>query len=230
MIDQTALSTQVYHILKERIVSDALKPGERLSIEALAEEFGVSRTPVKVAVDQLREEGLVAVARNRGTFVNTLSERDVVEQLNVREMMEGYAARVVALPIPSQLAQDLAEYLNQERLLLDEPVTTQAFLRRNDLNARFHEALVEAADNALLTRLYRRINVRHVILRSYRRRPLRDLGDVHREHVVIYEAACRTSNAALEQAVVAHTTHAREAFLRQQEELRALTEVKVPAE
>lgn len=215
MIDQRALSAQVYHILKERIINDVFKPGEKLSIEALAEEFGVSRSPVKVAIDQLREEGLVAVARNHGTFVNTLSEREVIDRLNVREMMEAYAACAVSLPVTGRVAEVLAHDLAEEEKLLGAPMDDTVFLRRNDLNAHFHETLLEAADNAYLTRLYRRVNVRMVVLRSYRKRPLRDVRDVYREHVAIYQAALRNSNAALEQAVVAHTVGARQAFLKE---------------
>lgn len=217
MIDQKALSTQVYNILKERIITDVFKPGERLAIEALAEEFGVSRTPVKAAIDQLREEGLVAVARNHGTFVNTLTERDVIDRLNVREMMESYAAGLVALPLADAVAEALADDLAQERLLLTEPMTEVLFQKRNDLNAHFHETLLEAAGNAYLTRLYRRINVRMVILRSYRKRPLRSVNDVYEEHLAIYEAATLGAQEALVRAVVAHTAAAREAFLRERD-------------
>ncbi|PSR32581.1 MAG: hypothetical protein C7B46_13755 [Sulfobacillus benefaciens] len=213
VLDQEALSSQIYRIIKDRITSDLLKPGDRLSVEELAIEFGVSRSPVKTAIDLLRDEGLVAIARNRGTFVNTLSEQDVLDILGVREMMEQYAAEIIPLPVTDHIALELREILAEERQLLDTLSDDASFLRRNELNALFHELLVEAAGNRHLTALYRKLNVRRVILRSYRVRPLRKPHDVHQEHLRILEAAEGTDHAALKDAVTTHTSQAREAFL-----------------
>lgn len=213
MLDQEALSSQIYRIIKDRITSDILKPGDRLSVEELAIEFGVSRSPVKTAIDLLRDEGLVAIARNRGTFVNTLSEQDVVDILGVREMMERYAAEIMPLPISEQVAQQLRGILAEERQLLDTLSDEASFLRRNELNAQFHELLVESAGNRHLTILYRKLNVRLVILRSYRVRPLRKPHDVHQDHLSILDAAEGPTHSILKEAVTTHTSQAREAFL-----------------
>lgn len=213
VLEQEALSAQIYRIIKDRIMGDILKPGDRLSVEELATEFGVSRSPVKTAVDLLREQGLVAVARNRGTFVNTLSEQDVLESLGVREMMERYAAEIMPLPINERMGQQLRQILTEEGQLLESANEEASFLRRNELNAQFHELLMEAAGNGHLTKLYRKLNVRLVILRSYRVRPLRKLCAVHQEHLGILDAAQRTDHAVLQEAITSHTSQAREAFV-----------------
>lgn len=213
VLDQEALSSQIYRIIKDRITSDMLKPGDRLSVEELAIEFGVSRSPVKTAIDLLRDEGLVAIARNRGTFVNTLSEQDVLDIFGVREMMERYAAEIMPLPLADRIVQELRGILAEERQLFDTLSDEASFLRRNELNAQFHELLVQSAGNRHLTTLYRKLNVRRVILRSYRVRPLRKPHDVHQEHLRILEAAEGSAHAVLKEAVNTHTSQAREAFL-----------------
>jgi DNA-binding GntR family transcriptional regulator len=213
VIDQKALSVQVYDILKEQIISDQLKPGDRLSLEQLTQEFGVSRSPVKVALDQLQMEGLVAVAKNRGTFVNTLSDRDVLEMLGIREMIEQYAAEQMRLPADPHVIRELQRLMDEEANLVPG-LDKEAFIRWNEINGLFHECLVQASENHQLTKMYKKLNIRLVILRSYRVRPLRPADEVHAEHMALVRAVAETDRAALSTALGRHTSHAREAFQR----------------
>src|SRR3954447_18323095 len=85
---------QVYLALREAIVSAELEPGRRLSENALGDALGVSRTPVREALARLRDERLVAIVPQLGTFVTLLSPQAVADAAFVREALECAAVRL----------------------------------------------------------------------------------------------------------------------------------------
>jgi DNA-binding GntR family transcriptional regulator len=87
---------EVYDHLKGEILSGKLPSGSRLAEIALAERLGVSRTPVREAVQRLAQDGLVEVMPNRGAKVKTVSTADVEDVYAVREVLDGLAARLAA--------------------------------------------------------------------------------------------------------------------------------------
>lgn len=84
----------VYDKLKQRIVSGFYKPGERLIAKELADEFQISRMPVREALTRLGSTGLVEVIPYRGAIVNKLTTEDYVEIFHIRSVLEGLAARL----------------------------------------------------------------------------------------------------------------------------------------
>ena len=85
--------------MRRRIITGEAKSGALLSEIALAEELGVSRTPVREALKQLQTEGLVEIRPRVGTFVSAPSRRDITELFEMKELLEGAAARLLA-PLP----------------------------------------------------------------------------------------------------------------------------------
>src|SRR5215467_704724 len=83
----------VYGALRRGILEGELPPGLRLRSDVLANEFNVSRTPVREALRKLETEGLVVAARN-GLVVRELTEQDLTEIFHMREALEGMAARL----------------------------------------------------------------------------------------------------------------------------------------
>src|SRR5687767_5603672 len=82
--------------MRRRIISGELSAGVNLSELALAEDFGVSRTPVREALKQLQTEGLVEIRPRVGTFVTAPSRREITELFEMKELLEGAAARLLA--------------------------------------------------------------------------------------------------------------------------------------
>lgn len=82
--------------IRELVLSDDYAPGAALSEVRLAEHFDVSRTPVREALKQLQVEGLVEIRPKVGTFVRQISRREIVEMFEVKEVLEGLAARLMA--------------------------------------------------------------------------------------------------------------------------------------
>ncbi len=111
-----AARDQVYAALREAIVSAELAPGRKLSENELAERLGVSRTPVREALVRLRDERLVAIVPQLGTFVTLISDDGVADAAFVREALECAAARLAAARADDAGLADLrANLLAQER-------------------------------------------------------------------------------------------------------------------
>jgi DNA-binding GntR family transcriptional regulator len=137
--------------MRRRIISGELAPGVSLSEVALAESFGVSRTPVREALKQLQTEGLVEIRPRVGTFVTTPSRRELVELFEMKELLEGAAARLLAVrgrvPELDRLEQNLVE--------ADAAVARDDRTRYAELVQEFHDLLIAGADNAKLEAHYR---------------------------------------------------------------------------
>ncbi len=92
MIEHSDLTTKVYQWLKGRIMHHAFLPGDKLDIQQLADDLGVSRTPVKDAINRLTSEGLVVLRSRRGTYVATLTPAALRDLFETRTMIECWAA------------------------------------------------------------------------------------------------------------------------------------------
>src|SRR4051795_5488556 len=108
-----SIQGRVIQELRRRIISGEVPADEALSELTLAEEFGVSRTPVREAFKQLQTEGLVEIRPRVGTFMTTPSRREITELFQMKELLEGAAARLMAhrgrVPELDRLEQNLAE-------------------------------------------------------------------------------------------------------------------------
>jgi len=139
----------VFQALREAIISGELKPGERLMEVQLAEEMGVSRTPVREAIRKLELEGLVVMVPRKGAYVAGLSMKDAADVFEVRQSLEGLAAALAAERITDEEIEAL------ERILLEINDAAE----KNDLNliiqkdAEFHNILFKASRNDKLVQI-----------------------------------------------------------------------------
>lgn len=140
--------------LRRRILNGELAPGERIVELQYAPALGVSRTPLRLALVELEKQGLLELVGKRGFQVRSVTMEDVAQGIDVRGVLEGYAARLVAEAGASKsLAQLLAECVQEGRSVLDAAVKRRKSVdlaRWAAMNARYHGALVEAAGNGAL--------------------------------------------------------------------------------
>lgn len=140
-----SVGRQLVQILRERIIENKMKPGERVSEAELSVQFGVSRQPVREAFIKLSEEGLVQVRPQRGTFVCKISLRAVEDARFIRESIESDLVRILAVAPETQLLKELRRQLEAQMRLCTGGTSQQnrtEFLRLDDL---FHRTLAEAA-------------------------------------------------------------------------------------
>lgn len=136
-----ALYQEVAELLRERIFSNTLPPGSWIDEMALAEEYGISRTPLREAIKVLATEGLVTMKVRRGAYVTEVNAKDQADVYHLLSLLESDAAGVVAQrATPAQLADLQAIHSDLEAACAD----TEAFFA---VNERFHMRLLEIADN-----------------------------------------------------------------------------------
>ena len=147
------LSLRAESIIREGIIRGSFAFGERLSDRALAASLGISRTPVREALARLAKEDLVVIRPQSGSFVMTLRAESVRAVCQMRGILECGALRLAAGNDPEHLAAAVSLPLAGGALAVEEGNLSRAA----ELDSAFHQAIIEAADNPLLTRAYRGI-------------------------------------------------------------------------
>ena len=144
---------QVIYKLRGMILQGDLPPGQRLAEIPLASELGVSRTPVRRALAMLAQEGLVSESESRGYIVREFSLQEVLDAIDLRGVLEGYAARLVAERGASRgLIRELALCLERGDVLFERDKLAQGDdLRYAEMNVRFHQLIVDAAGHMPLS-------------------------------------------------------------------------------
>jgi len=132
----------VYEQLYDAILSGRLRPGKRLVLEDLAEEFGTSRTPLREAIRRLQTEGLVEIVPHRGAIVTDLSIEELIELYHIRSVLDGLAARLAVKNLSNEELADLDTILKEAERGLDvsNPVGFEGF------NRKFHEIVYRSAN------------------------------------------------------------------------------------
>ena len=140
--------------LRDLILSGRLRPGERISELQAVETTGVSRTPVRMALVRLEEEGLLEAIPSGGFMVKAFSERDILDSIELRGTLEGLAARFAAeRGVSARDLEALKECLSQiDGLIRQDPVSVEAFSSYVALNARFHALLTDLSKSSALIR------------------------------------------------------------------------------
>jgi DNA-binding GntR family transcriptional regulator len=200
-----ALYEQVAEQLRARIVAHQLAPGSWIDERSLADELGISRTPLREALKVLAAEGLVTMKLRRGAYVTEVSRRDVADVYHLLGLLESDAAAVVAEHASARQLEELAAIHAELEAKVDD---RDAFFAANE---RFHFKLLEFADNRW--RIQMVADLRKVMKLS-RHQSLLRRGRVEaslREHRAIL-AALQARDAVQARALMqAHLAHGLEA-------------------
>lgn len=190
----------VYERLRDAILEGDLRPGERINIDALARQMGVSKIPLREAVQRLTSQGLAVQANPHvGAHVAPLSLREMRGVYLVREALEGLAARVAAQHITSAELAELEELHGQMEFRFHQGTLAPM----SDLNRRFHTTIANATRFATLRELTELTLLRVL---HYRIGVLVEpaWGQVISEHAAILDALRTRDPQAAEQAARNH--------------------------
>lgn len=191
------IENRLYDHLRLMIVGGSLLPGERVVPEQLAQEMGVSRTPILSALKRLTQDSLLEWRPRRGVFVRRLSPRELALVFEVREMLEGLAARRAATRIGQDDVQALRE-LFRGIPMEDAPANRRNYLVRD---WEFHTHLLRLADSAPLTNTMQSVNI---MVLAFGGGVLRPLREVMAEHEAIFDALAKRDPDAAEIAMRIH--------------------------
>lgn len=174
-LPRAKLSNLAYQALKEMISNHRFQPGARLNVEGLAKEMGVSRTPVWEAVSRLEQEGLVKNIPNRGVFMDVLTPEQALQLYQVREVLEGLAARLAAQHMSKvSLARMAANLEHQEAVVRDGDLVGYS-----RLDFDFHASVYTSCGNPYLQELLETLKNKMRPLTTHLVPILPDLYDDH---------------------------------------------------
>jgi len=162
LVRPKSLKDMVVEELRTRIIDDRIGLGDALSENALAAELGISKTPVREALLQLKADGLVEIHPQRGTFVVRLAPEQVTAICELRELLEIAAIEMALARRRDALVEAMAELLETMQAAY-ESGDTAAY---RNLDAQYHEAMVAASGNAFMEGAYGLISFRIQALRS----------------------------------------------------------------
>lgn len=197
---RTSEVEKIFHELQEMIVTGELSTGYRLIESQIAEQFGVSRTPARLAIERLASIGLAEHTTNRGAIVHQPSFEELRELLHIRQINEGLTARMAAQKCLPEDAAALYEILDEMGAALDSnDIDTYSAL-----SSKLHAYIMEIAQNRFLTdfvmRIYMITSRYHMAITSL---PYR-AGSSYLEHRAIVDAIAAHDGDAANQAMIQH--------------------------
>lgn len=200
----------VFESLREAIINGTLRPGERLMELQLAEQMGVSRTPVREAIRKLELEGFVVMVPRKGAYVSDISVKDVVDIFEVRAALEGLAAGLAA----ERITEDELDELEKCLFEISEVSSKQEIGAVAKVDTQFHEILYRASRNQRLTSIITHLQEQIQRFRSTSLALPGRTKDAVEEHKKIVEAVSER-NVELAQALAReHIENAEQSFLR----------------
>ncbi|HEX2810142.1 MAG TPA: GntR family transcriptional regulator [Kineosporiaceae bacterium] len=192
--------------LRHEILGGSFGPGDRIVEEQVTRRFGISRGPLREALRLLAQQGLVEHLPRRGVRVATLSERDVLELFELRDVLERYAVRRT-LPLPEARLVGM----RRELVAMRRAATDGDHLGLADAHRRFHTELVALADQRQLLQAYRPILLRlqlHMAANLRREAEAATPLDGVRRHVVLLDAVAAGDADTVLAALTAHGAQA----------------------
>lgn len=198
--DPGLIRERVVDALRDAIVAGRLKPGERIRERELVSLLGVSRSPLREAIRILEAEGLITSMAHRGARVSELSATDLHDMLQVRIMLESFAARLFVERLDEAALRRMEEQVERARA-----AGSQVDLQANfDLGLEFHDLLVAASGNRKVVQLHENLKRHQTRYQHFAFARLgRDLRALD-EHAEMVAALRARDLAAVETKIHAH--------------------------
>lgn len=200
------LAERTYAAIREAVLSNGIPPGTPLSVPELARQLGVSRSPVREAVQRLIYEGLASHIPHRGAVVNQIELSELNDLYVVRESLEGLAARLATAATDQTGLGRLRSIMTEQEQLTLEPTTVQTHIQ---LDTQFHRVIRELAGNHHLNEILESIVTQsHSVLHSLWQVPAAARLAL-REHHAIVDAMATGDPGDAEQAACEHIARLR---------------------
>lgn len=203
----SVLSDLVYQYIVDAIVDVKYTPGSKINTKRISEELGISRTPVRTALDRLVKEKLVEQVGEKGYKVCQVDWQDCMALYDIREMIEGNAAYIAANTITDQQL----EKLKQAILLYRRACASADPIAAFEADSRFHEIIVRSTGNSYLIDMYLSLKIwirryRYALIAS-QKHDVQDDRYIIEKHIVIYRALKSRYSLVAKTEMVDHLHH-----------------------
>ena len=146
--NKKTIAQKVYEKIKKMIVNQEILPGNPMVEADFAKKLNVSRTPVRVAIRYLQEDGLVELFSNKGAFVKSFSKNDIILSFEIIEALEGMAAYLVAEKYKSRnLVKSDLDNLEKLVIKMDEDLEIPNFNDWSECDRKFHNEIANLCGN-----------------------------------------------------------------------------------
>ncbi|MBM0226748.1 MULTISPECIES: GntR family transcriptional regulator [Micromonospora] len=214
--ERPSVRGRVAHALRAALVAGQMRPGEVYSAPTLAAQFGVSPTPVREAMLDLVKEGLVETVRNKGFRVTELSDQELDNITEIRQLIE-VPATVKAIDIAT--ADDLARLRPMAQRIVDV-AQERDLIAYIEHDRRFHLELLSLMGNAHLVSLVGELRARSRLFGLTRLAESGELGTSALEHIQMLDLIAAKDRSGLERLMKAHIGHVRGSWAGRDEEPR----------
>lgn len=211
MNDFLPLRDVVFNTLRQAILTGDLKPGERLMEIHLADKLGVSRTPIREAIRKLELEGLVTMIPRRGAEVAQITEKSMMDVLEVRRAMDALCTELACV----RISEEETEALGKACEAFEEAVAGKDIKVIAKADVAFHDIIVQATGNLRLVQLINNLSEQ---MYRYRFEYLKDTSchqGLIAEHRVIYESIVKKDKEAASQAAKLHIDNQEKSIIQQ---------------
>lgn len=199
------LADQVYEQIMRAIRSGTISAKDRIVQEKLAEEFEISRTPVREALFRMEQEGILTVAGRGGFKIRQIGPDEITELYGARCAIEGYATRLLATINDSALNDRLRAIIADAEDLKNETVETYF-----EANLTVHRAIVEATENRYLLEFFDNIWNRGSSYTLFATIESVDLAESLGDHMALIDAIATGDAASAEEKMIAHIQNGQE--------------------
>ncbi|MDR3348205.1 MAG: GntR family transcriptional regulator [Acidaminococcales bacterium] len=203
--------------LRTAIIGGVLKPGERLMEIQLAEELGVSRTPIREAIRKLEQEGFIDMLPRRGAYVANISIKDVVDVYEIRIALDVLAAGLAA----ERITGDELALLRQRLGIIKEVVEHGDMEKIGEYDWAFHEVLYKAGKNDRLVGIINNLRDQLTRLRVTSMNYQDRIKDTMLEHELLVESIAMREPELAKQRALEHMRNAERTLLKAIEAARA---------
>jgi DNA-binding GntR family transcriptional regulator len=206
-----SLDSIIYNRLKSMIIERKLMPGEKIYQDKLAHEFGVSRTPLVSALKKLEHEKLITAMPRRGFYVRLFSKQEMIHIFELREVLEGLAARKVAMGISDSQINRLTRFFSGFQASADD-IDLKKY-REED--RRFHSFIIEVSGGDILSSILETFNILTLGYQFIEQEGLvRPPNETIHEHKAIIDAIGKRDPINAEELVRLHLRNSKEKLLR----------------
>lgn len=182
------LHDQTYSALRSAILFGQIQAGERLVETQLAEQFQVSRTPIRAAVGQLHQAGLLTLHADGGIYVRKLSLHDAIKIYDCRIALEQLAVAGSCKHATKPQLKAIEQTLIESEAIAQCGDAHSHSIQLLDLNIQFHRLIAQSSDNPWLVPLLEQLSNQATLSRVQTLQAIPDVVDVHREHRDIFNA------------------------------------------
>jgi len=153
---RTLYSDEIREVIKQAIISEELKPGERVVETRWAKKLGVSQSPVREAIRDLEMMGFIENRPYQGAFVRKMDKKDVIDAYYVREALEMAAMRYAVEVITDDQLEDILNVMDEMKQAVKDG-NFELFVEKDSL---FHEKIMKISNNELLIKLWNQCKIR----------------------------------------------------------------------